>query len=97
MARRFDRNNGWENVKLRNVMDNPQNEHITKDIFDILQTAHPNVQGEDVLIAEESAINEGAWTWLLQELNKRNWFDFWFFWHENFSIEELCQFVFYII
>jgi hypothetical protein len=44
MARRDGRNNSSENVKLRNVMDNPQNEHITKDIFDILQAAHPDVQ-----------------------------------------------------
>jgi hypothetical protein len=40
MAKRFDRNTGVENTKLRSVLDNPQNEHITKDIFDILQAAH---------------------------------------------------------
>ena len=89
MARPFNRNQGAENVRLRNVMDNPQNEHITKDIFDILQSAHPDKQGEDILAAEEAAINEGSWTGLLQALNSRNALDFWFFWHENFSIEEL--------
>jgi hypothetical protein len=60
MARPFNRNQGAENVKLRNVMDNPQNEHITKDIFDILQAAHPDKQGEDILVAAETAINEGS-------------------------------------
>ena len=89
MARRFDRNNSAEKPKLRNVMDNPRNENIAKDILDILQAAHPDKQWEDILTAEENAINEWAWTWLLQELNKRNALDFWFFWHENFSLEEL--------
>jgi hypothetical protein len=44
MARRFDRNNSTEKPRLRNVMDNPRNENIAKDILDILQAAHPDKQ-----------------------------------------------------
>lgn len=89
MVRHTDRNSSSERARFRNVMDNPQNENIAKDIFDILEAAHPDKQWEDIIVAEENAINEWAWTWLLQGLNSKNALDFWFFWHENFSLEEL--------
>ena len=73
----------------RNVLDNPMFQDVAKDIFDILQAAHPNQQWESIITAEESAINEWAWTGLLQALNSRNALDFGFLWHENFSITEL--------
>ena len=60
MARRFNRDSNSENVKLRNIMDHPQNENITRNIFEILQAAHPDKQGEDILTAAENAINEGS-------------------------------------
>ncbi len=78
---------GWNTP--RNVLDNPMFQDVAKDIFDILQAAHPNQQWEGILTAEESAINEWSWTGILQALNSRNALDFWFLWHENFSITEL--------
>jgi hypothetical protein len=44
MVRHTDRNSSSERARFRNVMDNPQNENIAKDIFDILEAAHPDKQ-----------------------------------------------------